>query len=295
MLCNTYIVGLSADEIYYELCAQLLSKGAIVKPRGLETLELQDVTLELLYPQNSIVTHAARKLDRRYLVGELCFYLAKRRDLAFIEHYSSFWRKVSDDGMSVNSAYGYRLFSPQGLVRPQFDYALSVLRADPTSRKAVMPIYSLNDARESNDNPCTMFLQLLIRDGELNCFVFMRSNDVWFGLSYDLPFFTLVQTMAWVALRDTLPNLRLGVYRHHAVSMHAYKRNWPALQQLVHTPSTLTCTDQAEGRVPLLIQADIASWFEELLAYETLYRQGIPHAHDRASTQFQQWCINQLK
>jgi len=280
---NTYIRRESADELYKQLCTELVNYSEVVSPRGLGTHELLDVTLELDDPTDRLVMCPARGIDLRYLVGELCFYLGLRTDLKFISHYSKFWNKVSDDGATVNSAYGARIFAQQ------FEYAMATLAHDSTSRKAVMVIYAPGDARPSNDNPCTMFLQLLIRRGALHCIASMRSNDVWFGLTYDMPFFTLVQEIALVRLRWAYPDLRMGCYRHHATSMHAYDHNWAAVKAVADSrPVT-------GARMPRLCDYDVEGWFRELLAYEDCHRRGAAWVTQASVTPFQLWCMSALK
>ena len=42
-----------------------------------------------------------------YAIGELLWYWSGRNDVEFIDHFSKFWRNISDDGKTANSAYGY--------------------------------------------------------------------------------------------------------------------------------------------------------------------------------------------
>jgi len=45
-------------------------------------------------------------------LGELCWYLSKANELAFMEHYlPTIYREESDDGKTVRSGYGERLSS----------------------------------------------------------------------------------------------------------------------------------------------------------------------------------------
>jgi thymidylate synthase len=60
-------------------------------------------------------------------------------------------------------------------------------------------------------------IQFLVRDGALECLAFMRSNDVIWGLSYDLYILTMLQELMASEL-----GLELGRYTHVATSMHVY-------------------------------------------------------------------------
>lgn len=271
-----HIESNSINELYRRLVIKLLQHGARINPRALTTLELTNVQLILTDPQNRFVTLDSRAMDMRYCIGELCFFLSRSTDLSFINRYSTFWNKVSDDGKTVNSAYGNRLF-PTSL-----NYAVDCLVNDPNSRKAVLPIYNLSDSKPSLDNPCTMFLQLLIRDNALDCYTFMRSNDVWLGLPYDIAFFTIVQEIAWVKLKAIYPTLELGSYFHTVTSMHAYERDLDKLEDLVVDPEPFKLT------APPIGPTDITPWFKHLLDFEQRLESRFN------STSFQLWCENFL-
>lgn len=283
-----YFTGQTASDAYKEVC-RALTTAPTVSARGLKTKEVVMAHIELLDPRARIVTQKGRDLDMRYCVGELCYFLAGRTDLASIYHYSKFWAKVSDDGKTVNSAYGYRLFNAKNMHDyTQLDYIVEVLIADPSSRKAVMPIYDRQDAHDSRDNPCTMFLQFLIRDNALQCHVFMRSNDVWLGLPYDIAFFTLVQEIVYMKLTRYVSNLTLGHYFHNAISMHAYENNWTGVYDCS------TETNMPNHSVPELTLLDVDNWFNDLLTFEKAERGVVHYKKSGHATLFQSWAKLQL-
>jgi len=196
---------------------------------------------------------------------------------------------VSDDGKTVNSAYGNRLFTIKNNHNyTQLDYIVDVLIADPSSRKAVMPIYDRHDAHESKDNPCTMFLQFFIRNNALECHTFMRSNDAWLGLPYDVAFFTLVQEIVYMRLIRRIANLTLGSYFHNVTSFHAYAKDWAGIT---------TCANEGVYHlytVPALVFTDIDSWFNDLLTFEKAKRGVVHYKQMGPATLFQTWAKQQL-
>lgn len=255
------ISGRSMSSIYRRVCQVLYLYGDDVEARGLMTRELTNVELALSNPRDRLINSVVRKMSMRYMTGEMCFYLRGSTKLDDIAYYGPFWRKVSDDGETVNSAYGYRL-----LDGGQLGYALRCLRSDPSTRKAVMPIYTSTDAKDSKDNPCTMFLQLMMRKGALDCYTFMRSNDVWLGLPYDAAFFTLLQEIAFVELRQDYPSLRLGTYYHRATSLHCYEEHVDALWDVKREPT------HRATLMPEVTIEDVDDWFHCLLNYEQARR-----------------------
>ena len=276
--------GNDFDAVYHDLCADLIN-APCVEVRSDKTRELVNVQLVLNKPRRRFLTAPSRNISMRYCMGELCWYLGGRQDLKSIAAYSKFWERVSDDGVLVNSAYGYRLFSALNESgKTQLDYAFGCLKDDPYTRKAVMMITSPDDAHASKDNPCTIGMQFLVRGGALSAYTTMRSNDLWLGLPYDLPFFTLVQEILYVMLKKRYAWLKLGTYTHTATSMHAYERNWPEVSKVSRDKPTIT------RDAPELTTVDVDGWFDDLLTYERSKRHLVVYKDESKKTEFQEWC-----
>lgn len=236
---NTIIYGEDFNHIYRTLCYIIIEEPDFkTEPRGMKIYELINASVVLGNIQRRELTIPERKYSNKYLGGELCWYLSGSLELKPILHYSKFWKKVSDDGIRVNSNYGYYIFHQQlfpGI--SQFEYAANCLIADKDSRKAVIFIYQPeHHSYESKDNPCTQYMQFFIRNNRLHLIVHMRSNDIWFGLAYDLPFFTIIQEIMYVVLKKSYPELALGRYTHNAGSLHLYEKDFEAAKSIAEFP-----------------------------------------------------------
>lgn len=193
-----------------------------VNRKGQGLYEMRNVTL-VLDPEASTYC-LGRYPSQEYLEKELDFYASGSRQLEDAVKMSKFWSKCSDDGKTINSNYGFLLFHDENKHGfTQFEHAINCLRNNPDSKKAVMTLYSKEHAYISNDNPCTMFINLYIQGDALNMQVIMRSNDLWYGLPYDLPFFRVVHYTALAMLKRTYPNLELGYHIHQALNLHFYE------------------------------------------------------------------------
>lgn len=214
----------SIDEIYLNLCTSLLADGK----RVANTRELNNVMVELTDITKNIVS--IRGISPSYLFGEMLWYFTGRRDTKFISKFSKFWDRISDDGINANSAYGYLIHKAFGF--DQVEKVIDILKADPNSRRAKI---NINTPRENVDTtldePCTMFLDFMIRDGKLNCTAVMRSNDIWFGFPYDVAFFTELQKM----IADKL-EVGYGAYTHFACSLHMYDKDYENIGKIVEHP-----------------------------------------------------------
>mgnify|MGYP001576707965 CR=1 FL=1 len=208
-------------------------------PRGKPIREIIVCSFELTNPRNRIITSPARAANYGFGVGELCWYVRGDRDLETMRYYNKRMTQFSDDGITINSAYGNRIFKNRwggsaGGMAPvsQFDLVIEELKKDPDSRRAVMHINEPTDLLRavehgSKDVPCTMSLQLLIRDRKLHMHVLMRSNDVVWGMPYDVFSFTSLQEAFLYGLQAAgVPVDDLGSYHHTAGSMHLYEPHY---------------------------------------------------------------------
>jgi thymidylate synthase len=98
------------------------------------------------------------------------------------------WQKVSDKDGKINSNYGWCIWSEDN--GHQYDNTLAELRKNPESRRAIMiynrPSMWLDyNSFGKSDFMCTNAVQYMIRDGQLNAVVQMRSNDLIFGYKGD--------------------------------------------------------------------------------------------------------------
>lgn len=168
-------------------------------------------------PTRGIVQSEIRKMPMRYAVGELIWYLSGNRDLEAIQNYTSAWDRMSDNGITVNSNYGWCIQHKYGF--DQWGYVKNMLLDDPLSRQAVLHIKTA-DNTPSKDVNCTVCIQFLIRDGKLHATVYMRSNDIWMGFPYDVFSFTAMQCKMAMEL-----GVGIGTYTHIAGSLHLYERN----------------------------------------------------------------------
>lgn len=171
-------------------------------------------------PTRNIIKSPDRKMPMRYAVGELLWYLSGSNRLRDITVFSKVWERMSDNGVTVNSAYGNRIFEAFGF--DQMEFIEKILSSDPNSRQAVIHIKDACDYTEfpTRDVPCTVCLQYFIRDGKLHATTYMRSNDLWTGFPYDVFCFTCFQIILAFRL-----GVEIGTYTHIAGSLHLYQRS----------------------------------------------------------------------
>ena len=163
------------------------------------------------------ICDGTRKMNMRYAIGELLWYMSGQNTLKSIQNITSAWDRMSDDGETVNSNYGWCMMCKYGF--NQFGYIIDLLKKNPNTRQAVIHIKEPSN-EESKDVNCTVCLQFFIRDNKLYMTTYMRSNDLWMGFPYDVFQFTNLQIMIAMIL-----GVEIGTYTHVAGSLHLYARN----------------------------------------------------------------------
>lgn len=212
------------ESLYRKTVREVLNRYDIeTSPRGMKTREALAATLTLKNPRARIISSPARGVDYSFAAGEFLWYWQGREDLAFLLPYNKRMAEFSNDGLTLESAYGKRIFRDDG----QWRNVREELVRDPDSRRAVLRIFQPRDLRPDNkDVPCTLSIQFFIRDRLLYAHAVMRSNDVFWGLPYDVFSFTLLQEAMMLELRAAGVCDDLGHYVHTAGSLHIYERHF---------------------------------------------------------------------
>lgn len=209
----------------------------VSKPRDKEIKEVLNLSFCINNPLNNLFENAARTIPLRYLAGELSWYFSGSNRVEDIQEYSSFWNAIKNTDNTVNSAYGYILFKKNNQHNfTQWQWALDSLLNDKESRQAIMYFGGSDYQYENNkDFVCTCFGHFLIRNNQLHFMVTMRSNDLIRGMTFDVPFFMLLQQNMLLLLKEKYPELTLGSYYHTANSAHVYEEHYDlAHDMLVH-------------------------------------------------------------
>lgn len=202
------------DDVMRYAIEAVRQEGEHVNATRGPNVELRGVRLEITNPRARLSGTETRGKPFSAL-GELCWYLAGTNGTDFIQYYIEEYKKA-DEGGAIFGGYGPRLLRSEA--GNQIANVTKLLREKPDSRRAVIQLFSATDIVEDHkDVPCTCVLQPLLRGGALHMVVYMRSNDVIWGLPHDVFCFTMLQEIIAVSLDATL-----GTYTHMAGSLHLY-------------------------------------------------------------------------
>ncbi|MAE81762.1 MAG: hypothetical protein CMB80_03420 [Flammeovirgaceae bacterium] len=221
-------------ECYLDLAKQIYKNPDYTcAPRGFKIKEKLGVRFKIKNPRDRLPYVPVRKFSATYLVGELLWYLSADNSTDWISYYSSFWKRISDDGKTANSAYGARIFKPHERIAGgslnQWQFVVDELKRDPDSRRAIIHIRSPWDSVKAKlDVPCTLTLQFFLRHNDLHMVVNMRSSDLILGIAYDIPAFTMFQELLAREL-----GVHVGEYMHVSNSLHIYEKHFSMVEDML--------------------------------------------------------------
>lgn len=211
----------------------LLEHGVSRPSRNGNTLEVCGREIAIERPYENFLLLAERNDNPVAKIAETLWVLGGRNDLHYLSHYLPRARDFSDDGHIWRGAYGPRLrhWYRYGISSvDQIAECVKLLRADPTSRRAVMTIYDpAVDFCESKDIPCNNWIQWLIRDDKLHMYVTIRSNDLMWG-------FSGINAFEWSILHQFMANwldVAVGEYHQYVGSLHLYEHHFERVQRML--------------------------------------------------------------
>jgi thymidylate synthase len=283
---------MSSFAIFKDVFKKIKTHGNIVSPRGMRCWEWEDASITFP-PGVRFMNFNARKFNLDYVKREFLWYLRGDRYDTSICNYAKIWQQCVDERQQLNSNYGYYLFrrlpeermnqtlyhGSSTLVADQdrsfagdISWIVSELSRDRDSRRAVAVILGAEHMRDDvKDFPCTYALAFRIRRYShlpdmapvLNMSVHMRSQDAIYGLGSDAPCFSFIHEVVLNLLRETYPELQLGIYHHAVDSLHVYEKHFQMLETLIAAPAD----EFKEITAPPISGPDEAKFILKHLAY----------------------------
>lgn len=216
------------NDTFKDIILQIEKDGTVEQPRELKVKELtvQQFAFDSSKP---FADFENRAFNFKYFAGELVWYLNKDRNVKYISNFSKFWSHITNPYTNeINSNYGSLLFGEQ------LEWVVKSLKLDKNTRQAIAFLNQPKFQFAGNkDFVCTMYLNFWIRDNKLNMKVQMRSNDIFYGLTFDAPFFAFVHQHVKLWLNEKYPELELGTYYHCADNVHFYERHFELANNII--------------------------------------------------------------
>ena len=197
-------------------------KGVLRPSRAGSVLEYPEpVATTYQQPWECVLMNPDRDANPFFHMFEAMWILAGRDDVAIPAMFLPRIAEYSDNGEHFHGAYGYRLRHALGM--DQIQAVASMLRKDPTTRRAVMQIWDSEAdlATDSKDIPCNDMVMFKVRNGHLQMTVCNRSNDaIWGAYGANAVQFAILHMHV-----AALAGLPVGSYTQMSDSLHVYTDN----------------------------------------------------------------------
>ena len=170
-------------------------------------------------PWERVLFNPVRDCNPFFHVFESMWMLAGRNDVETVAHYCKKMEEFSDDGVTINDAYGYRWRNYYNV--DQLDELLMQLVKNPGSRRLVLSMWDIADLvnDDSKALPCNTHIYFRVRGDFLDMTVCNRSNDlIWGALGANAVHFSVLQEYLAVA-----SGYKVGMYYTLSNNLHAYR------------------------------------------------------------------------
>lgn len=209
---------------------------------------LEPVILTYLEPRQRVLFNQARDANPFFHMMEALWMLQGRNDLAPLQYYVSTFGQFSDDGKTLNGAYGYRWRNGRGYWGTwqkgithnkdqdgrfdQLAVIINHLKSKPDSRRCVLQMWNTGDdlqaIDDSKDVCCNLNCKFQINNGRLDMTVDNRSNDLVLGMlgANVVHFSFLLEYMA------ACIGVEMGVYNQITNNLHVYTNSFEPIKWL---------------------------------------------------------------
>lgn len=173
-------------------------------------------------------------INKSYITKELYWYLSESLNVNDIQSpIPQIWKDISSDDGTINSNYGWAIFSPQN--GNQFLNCVKHIIENNDTRRACMiytrpTMHSDFNKDGMSDFMCTHAVNYYVRDNAIHAVVQMRSNDVVFGFKNDYAWQNYV-----LSRLASKTGLKEGNIIWNAGSLHVYERHFSIIEQYINT------------------------------------------------------------
>lgn len=214
------------NEIYTYLLKYVNENGnEIQKDEKTKIKEIYNATIRIKNPNTSILSIKGRGYNPAFMVAEAIWNLCGDTSDWLIKYNARYKEYFSD--RKLEAGYGNRLFNYDGV--NQIEKVVKLLKQIPNTQQANAVIYNPKyDLSNPKFVPCITMLKFRIREGKLFMTTYMRAQDLWKGLPYDI--FLLISILNLVA---KLLNIEVGEYIHYCDTLRIYEENYSEVKKFL--------------------------------------------------------------
>jgi thymidylate synthase len=213
---------------YHELLEQILEEGVESGDRtGTGTLSVFGSKLEFdLTKGFPLVT--TKKVSFKNVATELIWFLKGSTHVQYLrDNNNTIWDEwMVGDELPETYPKQWRAFGDQSV--DQIVSVIESIKKDPSSRRHLVSAWDPATIGGAALPPCHILFQFYIREGVLSCLFFMRSNDVFLGLPYNIASYALLTHIV-----AHLTGLKVGKLVYMSGDAHLYSNHIEQTKELI--------------------------------------------------------------
>ena len=209
---EAFILGIDLFRWDGDICKQESRAGTTLEYDG-------PVITTYKNPCQRVIFWEPRDANPFFHFMEGLWMLGGRDDVHFLTRYNKRMAEYSDNGVTLNGAYGHRW--RRFFEKDQLDIIANRLQNDRTDRRCVLAMWDcVRDLdRDTKDTPCNTHIYFKVRNNKLNMTVCCRSNDMIWG-AYGANAVHMSMLQEYMAARV---GVEVGVYNQISDSFHVYE------------------------------------------------------------------------
>ncbi len=186
-----------------------------------------------------------KKVFLKAIIHETLWFLKGDTNVKYLnDNGVHIWDEWADENGELGPVYGkqwIRWSDEKGQEINQIEQVQDMLRNNPNSRRIMVSAWNVGDIQElikgqkSAPPACHTLFQFYVVDGKLSCQLYMRSNDVFLGMPFNIAQYAMLTMMM-----AQVTGLEPGEYIHTNGDVHLYQNHIEqAKLQLTRKPRKL--------------------------------------------------------
>ena len=193
--------------------------------------------------KEQIVTKSAQRNQIIYDYSNAETVLFDNGDRTQIKNLSKVWQRIANPDGTINASYGFMIYYLKDAGNSDFDtgfmsqweWAKNRLLLLKKTNQAYLHFNRPKDQWNGNlDQPCCLSIQFQVRNEKLNLYVRMRSNDLVYGVPYNMLYFVKLMHRMVSELKEKYPDLVSGDYFYHSASLHFYLKHKDKVKNMLN-------------------------------------------------------------
>lgn len=224
---------------YLDLCKKILDEGIDKSDRtgvGTRSIFGYQMRFDL---QKGFPLLTTKKVFLKAIIYELLWLLRGDTNIKFLKDNGvTIWNEWADENGELGSVYGKqwrRWETVDGRKVDQISNLIDGIKNNPNSRRLIVNAWNVGEVDKMALPPCHCFFQFYVANGKLSCQLYVRSNDVFLGMPFNIASYSLLVMMV-----AQVCDLKLGELVYTTGDTHIYQNHFEQIKlQLTREPKKL--------------------------------------------------------